>query len=183
MKNIFIPPVSTLSSSPINVNSRKGNCAILIKSNANYFESEEFLDFITNISFSFCASLPAKGLYLAGVEKTADAVVRSVESQIVNSLGAIYIFGDHVATEICEIEDLVKELMNEYTNRSNVCRSLDDVTNIFEYNEITPDNKHPLTLCCINKYPFGMQNVNANVIKDIRILMERGYEKGIIMIW
>lgn len=182
MKNIIQLPVSTLSSSPIYFNPRKGNGAILIRSSANYFESEEFLDFFTNIYFSFGASLPAKGLYLAGVEKTADAVVRSVESQVVNCLGANYIFGGHIATESREIEDLVKELMKEYTHRSNVYRSLDDVTNIFEYNEVTPDNKHPLILCCINKYPFGMQNVNANVINDIRILMERGYEKGIIMI-
>lgn len=59
----------------------------------------------------FGASLPAKGLYLAGVEKTADAVVLSIEKQVVNSLGTNYIFGGHVDTESHEIEDLVKKLM------------------------------------------------------------------------
>lgn len=182
VKDILDVSASLLASTPIYFNPKRSNGALLIRANAKHFESEAFLDFITNIYFSFSTALPAKGLYFTGVEKTADAVIRSIESQVSDSLGTNYIFGKKVATDSSGIDELVKALMNEYTKRSNVYRSLDNVADIFTYNEVTPDNKHPMILCCINKYPFGFAGVNSSTMNDIKTLLERGHEKGIFIV-
>lgn len=181
VKNVLGVSPNLLATTPVYFNPKMSKGALLVRANAKYFESEEFLNFMTNMYFSFASALPAKGLQFAGVEKTADAVIRSIESQVSSLLGKNYIFGEKIATEPDAIEKLIKDLMAEYTRRSNVYRSLDGVANMFEYNEVSPDNKHSLILCCINKYPVGLTSVRGSTINDIKTLMEKGYEKGIIM--
>lgn len=182
IKDILDVPANLLASTPIYYNPKKTKGALLIRASAKYFESESFLNFMNNIYFSFTSSLPAKGLHFAGIEKTADAVIRSTESQVKKALGNNFVFGGKVAIETTEIETLVKSLMAEYTRRSEVYRALDDVSNVFKYNEVTPDNKHPIILFCINKYPVGITEVNNSTISDIKTLLEKGYEKGIITV-
>lgn len=181
VKNVLGVSPNLLATTPVYFNPKTSRGALLVRANAKYFESEEFLNFMTNVYFSFASALPAKGLQFAGVEKTADAVIRSIESQVSSLLGKNYIFGENIATETDAIEKLIKDLMAEYTRRSNIYRSLDGVANMFEYNEASPDNKHSLILCCINKYPVGLTSVRSSTINDIKTLMEKGYEKGIIM--
>lgn len=181
VKNVLGVSPNLLATTPVYFNPKMSKGALLVRASAKYFESEDFLNFMTNVYFSFASTLPAKGFQFAGVEKTADAVIRSIESQVSSLLGKNYIFGEKIATESDSIEKLVKDLMAEYTRRSNVYRSLDGVANVFKYNEVSPDNKHSIILCCINKYPVGLTSVNSSTISDIKTLMERGYEKGIIM--
>ncbi len=181
VQNVLGVSSNLLATTPIYFNPKKSKGALLVRANAKYFESEKFLNFMTNVYFSFASALPAKGLQFAGVEKTADAVIRSIESQVSSLLGKNYIFGEKIATEPDNIEKLIKDLMAEYTRRSNIYRSLDGVSDVFKYNEVSPDNKHSIILCCINKYPVGLTSVRRSTISDIKTLMEKGYEKGIIM--
>ncbi len=181
-KEVMGVPEKVFAISPIYFSPKIKNGSVVIKSPRKYFETEEFLHYLTNVYFSFASKLPTKCLLLAGIEKTADAVVRSLASKVSANLGSNYIFGDNIASDSREIENLVKSLMAEFSRRSNIYRSLDDVANVFEYNDNTPDNKHPMIVCMINNYPFGFEGINQSVISDIKTLMERGSDKGIFVV-
>lgn len=156
--------------------------SILINAPKSFLATNAYNDFIRNLYFTFASHLPARNLMFCGIEcNTIDAVVGGLGEKI-NQLGSSYLCHEVVdrASDI-SVNNGVLSSLRSIANDNSRKQKGESISNIFEYNELFPDNPQKFVLFCVNNYPEGFNSISGSATQDLRQLVNGG-SKGIISI-
>jgi len=175
-------PEEAVSRVPIYFHYTADHDSILIKAPSSFLATNQFNDFIRNLYFSFASRLPARNLLFCGIEcNTIDAVVGGLGEKI-QQLGSAYLCHEVVdrGNDLNASGGILSTLRG-IANENSKKQKGESINNIFEYNEVFPDNPQKFVFFCVNNYPAGFQSASGSVMQDMRQLINGG-TKGIISV-
>lgn len=151
-----------LSQEPIYFDLSSNHSTILINASKNYFKSEEFMNMMSSIYFSFATGLPSRELRFAGIEFGTSVPVIGGLIDLVKPCfdGAIV---DELANDSSMFSLINK--VKEAAIHSATKYFIKYPGGIFEYNQAVPENRDPFIFLALNHYPC-----------DFTTGRERGYE-------
>lgn len=155
---------------------------ILINAPAAFLESKQYNEFIRNLYFSFVSHLPARNLLFCGIEcNTIEPVVGGLGEKI-HQLGEPYILHEVVerGNDLTTTGGALDRLRS-HANDNGKRQKGESIGDIFEYNEVFPDNPQKFAFFCVSNYPEGFNATSATALQDMRRLVNGG-SKGIVSV-
>ncbi|MBQ9099643.1 MAG: hypothetical protein IJY50_09490 [Clostridia bacterium] len=175
-------PAETFDRSPVYFHYTAKHDTILIKAPSSFLDTNEYNDFIRNLYFSFASHLPARNMLFCGVEcDTMEAVVGGLGDKI-QQLGPAYLCHEVVQNgSDLNTNGGILSTLRSLASENGKKQKGESINDIFEYNELFPDNPQKFVFFCVNNYPAGFNSVSGTATQNLRQLLNGG-SKGIISV-
>lgn len=151
--------------------------SLVVNASAAQIESRAFEDMLVSLFLQILVSFPTKYLHVCGMQENLSGVVSSLVSELGSAVGDSVTFGGAKSTaeSIAEGVDEISRLMEE-----RVCFYGRKYADIYDYNEKSPDTRHPFVLLLIHNYPYGFEE--RSVRRKVENILESGGRCGILTV-